>query len=417
MAQFCHSKYYLVNNDKLERKEPLTPSKKQNLQNNEDEAGVLQELARYVQARLLGEYNFIAIPIPQEDVQASTTILVSHDWQTASKLLVIIQNASGSLLGIFSRTLCLDEGLSKGSVLPYVDRAIQQGYAVMILRPNTNSVASEVTTNGAVSSVKIPIQGGETPEAHVMFVWENVIQKAENVKHICLLGYGNGAILCKDILLRQMVKSKQDESDVNNIKGFITIEASTILEEDDPADVRETLGLIGINMECSKMKQATIGFQLKYRALKLGCHSISLGCPNPTTDTSTEQDTVQIQNVAASISLALEPVCSYLQMSEVVPQSMLANQFIQSIAEKYNLNPSTAVILNNTVGIQEEERLRQLALNSNPPVEKQGFWSRLFGGSDRVDARTKSVNNNDDKLTVQDFDLLKVVGKGAFGKV
>ena len=59
---------------------------------------------------------------------------------------------------------------------------------------------------------KIPIEGSETPEIHALGVWETIIPKAENCKHIALLGLGNGASLCKDIYLRQMVRSKEDNS-------------------------------------------------------------------------------------------------------------------------------------------------------------------------------------------------------------
>ncbi len=88
----------------------------------------------------------------------------------------------------------------------------------------------EVMDEKTKTMKKIPIEGSETPEIHALGVWETIIPKAENCKHIALLGLGNGASLCKDIYLRQMVRSKEDNSKKNIIKAFITIEASQILD-------------------------------------------------------------------------------------------------------------------------------------------------------------------------------------------
>jgi hypothetical protein len=99
----------------------------------------------------------------------------------------------------------MNEGLSKGTMLPYIKRAREAGYAVMILRPNANTV--EVSSSSAASSSntyvsgcwgneglrKVPIVGSETPEIHVLGVWDTLISRAEGVKFIALLGFGNGA--------------------------------------------------------------------------------------------------------------------------------------------------------------------------------------------------------------------------------
>ena len=42
---------------------------------------------------------------------------------------MIIQNSNGmgNFLGILSRSMCLDEGIDKGTLLPYVRDALKQG--------------------------------------------------------------------------------------------------------------------------------------------------------------------------------------------------------------------------------------------------------------------------------------------------
>lgn len=271
----------------------------------------------------------------------------------------------------------------------------------MILRPNTNSVLSKDTP-----PKKQPIMGAETAEAHALFVWENIIPKAEKVEHIVLLGYGNGASLCKDLFLRQMVKSKEDPENKNNIKGFVTIEASHVLESDDAMDIKNTLGAMAVNFESAS---SPLGYHLKYRREKLGCATVCLGVPS-------DAGAGGVQNVAASVNLALNPVFTYVSMTETTPPASLSANFVKTVAEQNGHNPATAVV---TVNPNAEDMPSAPKASQAPPQPpaKVGFFARIFGGGKSSSANKSATEGDSDKLTVNDFDLLKVVGKGAFGKV
>jgi hypothetical protein len=68
-------------------------------------------MARYVEAKIISEYGFERVFIPDDEAEISTSILVTSDWQTNTKLLVMVQNAVGAMMGIFSRSICFDLGL------------------------------------------------------------------------------------------------------------------------------------------------------------------------------------------------------------------------------------------------------------------------------------------------------------------
>jgi serum/glucocorticoid-regulated kinase 2 len=390
-ATFNHKYYSLVADDRIVRNAGAPKP------TAEEDAEILAELARYVEAKIISDYGFSSIQIP-EDENPSTSILASPGWMIASKLLIIIQNAYGSQLGIYSRSLCFDQGISKGTWLPYIERAISAGYSVLILRPNTNSVVVE--TPGETPQ-KVPIKGSESPEIHVLNVWENVVNRNEKANHIVLLSYGNGASLCKDLYLREMVSNAEN----NRVKGFICIEASHIIEKDDAGDIRDALGRIAISLEGNP---APVGHRLGYRKDQLGCSCISLGLPPGVTE---------VKNVAASVYTAMDSVFKYLTIAE--SGGNVSKNFGVVIARDNGLDYSTAVVLVNP-NAQQEENLpappSPSPKQAPPAPEKQGFFARLFGSGKSTQSSSKD-KNGEEKLTVADFDLLKIVGKGAFGKV
>ena len=413
-ATFKHPNYSLVDGEKIVRNPnapPLTAA---------EDGEILDELARYVEAKLIVEYKFESIPISEDD-NSTTSILGSANWINATKLLLIIQNAYGSQLGIFSRSICFDEGLSKGTWLLYIQRAVSAGYGVLILRPNTNSVTIGTQTTNATK--KAPIKGSESPEIHALNVWENIVSRAESVTHIALLGYGNGASLCKDLYLREMVNT--DNGVENRIKAIVAIEASSIVSKDDSLDVQEALANITINLELSA--SASIGHRLAYRKEQLGCVSLSLGIPPGVT---------HLTNVAAGVNLALHTVFKYLAIAESCDNP--SKSFPIIMARDNGLDATTAVVLVNPQAADEPTPLPLVSgingagagrVNGNTkvhvsnalptpqaptPNKKIGFFSRIFGGGNNSNTAAAS---NEDKLTVADFDLLKIVGKGAFGKV
>ena len=103
---FYHPKYTLIDNDILKRND----DDDNNNDNNNSDEEVIAEIARYIEATIMHKFHFVSLVLPEEGASVSTSVLASNDWETNERLLLIVQNANGCKLGIFSRTFCLEKG-------------------------------------------------------------------------------------------------------------------------------------------------------------------------------------------------------------------------------------------------------------------------------------------------------------------
>jgi hypothetical protein len=100
---------------------------------------------------------------------------------------MFFQGAGGARPGMWSRTLCVEEGLNIGSMLPYVERAIAKNYGVVIFNPFCNKV---LQSDKGVSRL-VPVIGCETPQKHVLTVWDIFVSQAKNCDlHMIANGFG-----------------------------------------------------------------------------------------------------------------------------------------------------------------------------------------------------------------------------------
>lgn len=90
-------------------------------------------------------------------------IYVSPDFLQCQKLLVLVNGAGRVRAGVWSCSLCINEDLDKGTMLPYIKAARAMGFGIAVLNPNTNQVDGR------------PIPGSESPERHVKYFWQHVL--------------------------------------------------------------------------------------------------------------------------------------------------------------------------------------------------------------------------------------------------
>jgi len=222
------------------------------------------------------------------------------------------------------------------------------------------------------------------------------------------------------------------------IQAFVTIEASHIVESDDSDDIRGMLDNMVVNMECCST--ATRGVRLAYRKKRLGCLSLSLGVPPGVSE---------VVNVAVAAHLAIDPVFTYLTMSRErstaaaagggVSATPLSEAFASYMMTHCSLDVRASVQTTNPNAEAMGDDGSPRASPSSPTAaaaqaeatkaqKHTSVFGRLMGAIGGSSSSTKSPSGSsggkgsepyreDGSLAVTDFDLLKIVGKGAFGKV
>jgi hypothetical protein len=491
-SPFLHPHYHLVDGNKIVRNEGAP----EGAITIKEGKSIVSSVVRFVEDKIINDHNMQHIYIPDESAQIKTSILASSDWETNEKLLIIMNSNDCKESCLFSRSYCLDYGLDKGTILPYVEEAISKGYAVMILRPDTNSIKVEdlsefnvltpdKNSNNEDSSLikmvsynstespglnfhdfsdditseeiitdssdgnnspviirgvkrKIPkriyIEGSETPEIHVLGVWDSIIAKTEGVvKHIALLGFGRGVGLCKEVFIRQMVKSKTS-GEKFKIFAFAAVEASEMIEETDSIDIKNLLNNMAINLETSYKE---FGSNLPARQSKLGVRSISLGIPTSSINSIETGETILndvegdelIFNVADSYNRAIDTIFQYFDLAEIDAEiGGNVNENNTSYKSNEKNQDSISKKFFDKVGIVDKP---DVAIKNDPiknidlKPKRRGTWNSVkswFGGGgnsvrhqsvEGVTSLVKSINQNlYVNVEVSDFDLLKVVGKG-----
>ena len=113
-----------------------------------------------------------------------------------SQTLLVIIPSSGTYPGIWSRSLCIDEGLLKGSMLPFFHKAMQGNMGIIVLNPNVNNY-KVVDANGNTTSTPIPYNS--TPDKHVLYCWDRIISRT-TARNIVIMAYGQGGVYAKTLI-------------------------------------------------------------------------------------------------------------------------------------------------------------------------------------------------------------------------
>mmetsp|Transcript_50841 Transcript_50841/g.118087 ORF Transcript_50841/g.118087 Transcript_50841/m.118087 type:complete len:285 (-) Transcript_50841:125-979(-) len=136
---------------------------------------------RYVTSLLESEAKLTPLWLPLGvDSGPRCPIYVSDGFESAAKLLLLIQGSGRVRVGVWGCALCINKDLDQGTMLPYLREATNRGYGVIVLNPNVNEVDGE------------PIPGSDTPEGHVGYVWQQLVEACNAEVIVDVVAHSNG---------------------------------------------------------------------------------------------------------------------------------------------------------------------------------------------------------------------------------
>ena len=143
------------------------------------------------------DLNILYVPNKENNYQnrdetiPQCKILTTKDFSTNPKCLILIQGTGVVRLGQWARSVCINENLRLGTMIPYVEKAIENNYSVIIMNPNERK---DFKTEEEIKEFN-------TMEKHSVYVYNNIIKKNDNIKDIYIVAHSMGGECTVEILL------------------------------------------------------------------------------------------------------------------------------------------------------------------------------------------------------------------------
>lgn len=375
----------------------------------------------HIQMEMLAELEFkqAHIPLdprPDEPKEARSSVFLTTDWRTNPNLLVVINGGRGVQPGIWSRDLLIQEGLELGSMLPVCRRAKANGFAVAVLNPFTNSVT--------VDNELIPIRSNATPDEHVLYVWDHIISRSQ-ARNVCMLAYSFGAKLVTSLI------QNREAQVVQRVKSIVFCEAAYRI---DPATMSPLVGQFvkqrAINFKADA--NVPVGAHISEAEEQLSCNCLSVGdlaaitSSDSKTSSSPSSSSSSLSkrassNKARTISLSLETTFTYFMAAR--DRNVSASQFIAESETKARSWLGN-VIRHRLDSLKPRQKQGRRISSSEDSTLLPRRKSARHSMRNAAAMRTSSLGSERSMrrlmmptVSVSDFDLIKVIGKGSIGKV
>lgn len=123
------------------------------------------------------------IKLTPDHPDSSFVFASKPDFNNTDKLMILIHGSGVVRAGQWSRSLIINQSLDKGTQLPYIKRAKELGYDVLIANTNDNQRGTK------------PVPDSDRSESHGRSVWDRFISPAINLKHIAIVAHSYGGIV------------------------------------------------------------------------------------------------------------------------------------------------------------------------------------------------------------------------------
>lgn len=129
----------------------------------------------------------IYVPSP-ESPTSSFVFGTKTNFNNTKKLLFLIHGSGVVRAGQWSRSLIINQSFNHGTQIPYIKRAIELGYDVLVTNTNHNY--------GVEDDERIRLKGNESPEDHIKTVWKELIEPAfDTIESFAVVAHSYGGVV------------------------------------------------------------------------------------------------------------------------------------------------------------------------------------------------------------------------------
>lgn len=155
---------------------------------------------KYVENLIIKTFNLTTLYVPnsflyftkRDESQAQCKIVTTKDFPTNPKCLLLIQGTGAVRLGQWARSVCINENLNLGTMIPYVEKGIKNNFSIIIFNPNERK---------DFCNEKKIIEEFSSMEKHCVYIYDNIVKKNKNIKEIYIVAHSMGGQCTVEILL------------------------------------------------------------------------------------------------------------------------------------------------------------------------------------------------------------------------
>ena len=122
--------------------------------------------------------------------------------KSESPLMLLINGSIPATMGMWSRELCLKNGLDSGSQIPYISKAKEKGFNLIILNTNNSPVKVDITDSEVFLSITFD------GTAHAIKVWEDIVSKSKT-KQIIIVAHSQGGQITTNLARKYLFDFKE----------------------------------------------------------------------------------------------------------------------------------------------------------------------------------------------------------------
>ncbi|KAF0690327.1 Aste57867_18258 [Aphanomyces stellatus] len=355
------------------------------------------------------EMQFTPLFVPAADAPVRCRLYASMAYSTSKKILLFLTDSGP--LGLWKDAahtpLDVDHPFA---MLPYLHRAQQEGFSLFVCNPFSNS--AKVFEEGGIERV-VPIPQSATPKEHLFFVWNKYVVPTK--ADVSIVAYHRGGSLAVSLL------DHFDESR-KKVHRIAFVESKHVVDRDKfSSSVLEFLGRRTLQWEASV--DQPVGGQIVESQERVGCVCLSLGnCGDDRAVLDKAEDAVfafLLANPARpGMTAIVKQVRSALRArkADAKPPTAAAtrsnsNVFVLGEADTEQSNSDGILTTNDepTIPSPVKDKMTEAAAPAAAPAQ-QYYMPKAAPARPKL-APTHNV------ISMRDFELLKVVGQGGFGKV